>query len=108
MTGKDPSVHTTTESHHSAALFLHPGFTFKGFDITGKTSFCETTISFHVVSYSDELVGVVHHCDEHVKQNHQRDDIVRAEHGRPDELRELVSCLDVGDVQVQQAENGPE
>lgn len=66
------------------------------------------TCTFHVVTYSDELVGVVHHRDEHVEQNHQRDDIVRAEHGRPDELCELVPGLDVGDVQVQQPEYGPE
>lgn len=59
-------------------------------------------------TYSDELVRVVHHGDEHVEQNHQRDDVVRPEHGRPDELRELVASLHVGDVQIQQAEYGPE
>lgn len=66
------------------------------------------TCTFHVETYSDELVRVVHHRDEHVEQNHQRDDVVRAEHGRPDELCELVPGLDVGDVQVQQPEYGPE
>ena len=60
------------------------------------------------MTYSDELVGVVHHGDEHVEQNHQRDDVVRPEHGRPDELRELVPGLHVGDVEVQQPEYGPE
>lgn len=52
------------------------------------------------MTYSNELVGVVHHGDEHVEQNHQRDDIVRAEHGRPNKLCKLVPGLDVGDVQV--------
>lgn len=60
------------------------------------------------LTYSDELVGVVHHGDKHVEQNHQRDDIVRAKHGRPDKLCKLVPGLDVGDVQVQQPEYGPE
>ena len=83
-----------------------------------KTAACSPSNQVFLVSkgpdslllwtYSDELVRVVHHGDEHVEQNHQRNDVVRPEHGRPDELRELVASLHVGDVQIQQAEYGPE
>ena len=59
-------------------------------------------------THSDVLVGVVHHGDEHVEQHHQGDDVVRPEHGGAHELGELVIGLDVGDVQVDQAEHGPE
>ena len=59
-------------------------------------------------THSDVLVGVVHHGDEHVEQHHQGDDVVGAEHGGAHELGELVVCVHVGDVQVDQAEDGPE
>ena len=59
-------------------------------------------------THSYELVGVIHHGDQHVQQNHQRDDVVRSKHGGSYELCELVASLHVGDVQVQQAEHGPE
>lgn len=62
----------------------------------------------HPETYSNQLVGVVHHGDEHVEQHHQGNDVVRAKHGGPDVLGELVAGLDVGDVQVDQPEYGPE
>ena len=59
-------------------------------------------------TYSDVLIGVVHHGDEHVEENHQRDDVVGAKHGGSHKLCELVVRLNVGDVQTDQAEYGPE
>lgn len=59
-------------------------------------------------SYGDELVGVVHHGDEHVEQNHEGDHVIRPKHGGSHKLCKLVTSLDVSDVQVHQAEYGPE
>lgn len=54
------------------------------------------------------LIRVVHHGDEHIEEHHQGDDVIRAEHCGAYKLRELVVGLDVGDVQIDQAEYGPE
>lgn len=54
------------------------------------------------------LIRVVHHGDEHIEEHHQGDDVIRAEHRGTHKLCELVVSLDVGHVQANQAEYGPE
>lgn len=60
------------------------------------------------ITYSNELVGVVHHGYEHVQQHDERDDIVGSKHSGSNEFCELMSGFHVGDVEIQQTEHRPE
>lgn len=60
------------------------------------------------VTYSNELVGVVHHGYEHVQQHNKRDDVVGSKHSGPNKFCELMSGFHVGDVEIQQPKHRPE
>lgn len=54
------------------------------------------------------LIRVVHHGDEHVEKHHQGDDVIRAKHCGSYEFCELVVRFNVGHVQTDETEDGPE
>lgn len=54
------------------------------------------------------LIRVVHHGDEHIEEHHQGDDVISAKHRGSYKLGELVVGLNVGHVQTDQTEYGPE
>ena len=60
------------------------------------------------ITYSNELVGVVHHGYEHVQQHDKRDDVVGSKHSGSNEFCELMSGFHIGDIEIQQTEHRPE
>lgn len=60
------------------------------------------------ITYSNELIGVVHHGYEHVQQHDKRDDVVGTKHSGPNKLCELMSGFHIGDVEIQQSKHRPE
>lgn len=59
-------------------------------------------------TYCNVLIRVVHHGDEHIEEHHQGDDVISAKHRGSYKLGELVVGLNVGHVQTDQTEYGPE
>lgn len=60
------------------------------------------------ITYSNELIGVVHHGYEHVQQHDERDDVVGTKHSGPNKLCELMSGFHIGDIEIQQTKHRPE